>query len=64
MTGCRSEIKSCYTLQEAYVYMERMGATNVKEVVKSGAGETTPLGGNGFYAVANGANPGIYHFYQ
>jgi hypothetical protein len=44
--------------------MERMGATNVKEVVKSGAGETTPLGGNGFYAVANGANPGIYHFYQ
>ncbi|OQD75566.1 hypothetical protein PENANT_c148G03786 [Penicillium antarcticum] len=41
-----------------------MGARNPKEIFKSGAGETTPLGGNGFYAVANGANPGIYPFYH
>lgn len=63
MTGCSSKNKSCYTLQEARAYMELMGATKVKEVIKSGAGETTPLGGNGFYAVANGKNPGIYPFY-
>lgn len=31
-----------------------MGATKVKEAIKDGAGETTPIGGNGFYAVANG----------
>ncbi|KAJ6125955.1 hypothetical protein N7471_010448 [Penicillium samsonianum] len=64
MTGCRSQSKSCYTLQEAGTYMESVGASDAQEVLKSGAGETTPLGGNGFYAVANGANPGIYPFYQ
>ncbi|KAI2788539.1 hypothetical protein POX_e06557 [Penicillium oxalicum] len=63
ITGCESKYKSCWTLQEARTYMERMGATKVKEVIKSGAGETTPLGGNGFYAVANGKRPGIYPFY-
>lgn len=64
MTGCKSTSKSFFTLQEARAYMERMGATKAKEIIKSGAGETTPLGGNGFYAVANGAKPGIYPFYQ
>ncbi|KAF3392609.1 hypothetical protein F1880_008939, partial [Penicillium rolfsii] len=63
ITGCESKYKSCWTLQEARTYMERMGATKVKEVIKSGAGETTPLGGNGFYAVASGKKPGIYPFY-
>lgn len=43
--------------------MEEMGANNVNEVIKRGAGETTPLNGKGFYAVANGRNPGIYPFY-
>ena len=44
--------------------MERMGASKVKEVIKNPPGETIPLGGNGFYAVANGKKPGIYPFYQ
>ena len=44
--------------------MESMGVSKAKEIIKSGAGETTPLGGNGFYAVANGAKPGIYPYYQ
>ena len=43
--------------------MERMGASKVKEVIKNPPGETIPLGGNGFYAVANGKKPGIYPFY-
>ena len=64
MTGCESKNKSCYTLQDARDYMEEMGAATVKLVIKSGAGETTPVGGNGFYAVVNGRNPGIYGFYK
>ncbi|KAJ6101902.1 hypothetical protein N7486_004329 [Penicillium sp. IBT 16267x] len=43
--------------------MELKGAKNVKEVIKSGAGETTPLGAYGYYAVANGKGPGIYPRY-
>ena len=43
--------------------MEQMGATKVKEVIRNGAAQTTPLGGNGFYAVANGKDPGIYPRY-
>jgi hypothetical protein len=37
-----------------------MGATKVKGVIKSGAGEITPVGGDEFFAVANGKTPGIY----
>lgn len=44
--------------------MKSKGVTDFKEVIKSEAGETTPLGGDIFYAVANGANTGIYHFYR
>lgn len=64
ITGCISESKACETLEEARAYMARKGETKPKEVIKSGAGETTPLGVNGFYAVANGVNPGIFPFYQ
>ena len=64
MTGCISTSKSFSTLHEARAYMERMGVAKAKEIIKCGAGETTPLDGNGYYAVANGANPGIYPFYR
>lgn len=64
VTGCTSKYKSCYTLQEARTYMEEMGVIKAKEIIKSEAGETTPLDGNGFYAVANRAKPGIYPFYR
>jgi hypothetical protein len=40
-----------------------MGVIKAKKTIKNGAEETTPLDGNGFYAVANGAEPGIYPFY-
>lgn len=63
MTGCTSKSKGFSTLQEARAYMEMMGVTKANEIIKCGAGETTPLDGNGYYAVANGANPGIYPFY-
>jgi viroplasmin and RNaseH domain-containing protein len=44
--------------------MELKRAKNAKEVIKSGAGETTPLGADdGYYAVANGKDPGIYPRY-
>jgi viroplasmin and RNaseH domain-containing protein len=52
------------TLEEAHTYMKRMGVTQVKEVIKVDAGETAPLNGNGFFAVANGINPGIYNLYR
>lgn len=44
--------------------MGRIGVTQVKEVMKVDAGETAPLNGNGFFAVANGINPGIYSLYR
>ena len=43
--------------------MKQKGAITVNEIIKSGAGETSPLDGQGFYAVANGRNPGVYPFY-
>lgn len=41
--------------------MKSMDAAENKEIIKSEAEETTPWG---FFAVANGANPGIYPFHQ
>jgi hypothetical protein len=55
--------KRFLTLEEAQAYMEEKGVTKFDKVMKSGAGETTPLGGQGFYGAANGANPAIYSFY-
>lgn len=51
-------------LGEARAYMKKMGATQAKEVIKIDAGETAPLNGNGFYAVAKRVNPGIYDLYR
>ena len=35
-----------------------------KEVIKDGAGQTTPLGDSeAFYAVAHGKRPGIYPYW-
>ncbi|KAJ6118768.1 SinR repressor/SinI anti-repressor dimerization [Penicillium samsonianum] len=44
--------------------MNKMGTTQAKEVMKVDAGKTAPLNGKGFYAVANGVNPGIYDLYR
>lgn len=64
VTGCTSLQSAFETLGEARAYMKKMGATQIKEVIKVDAGETAPLNGNGFYAVANGVNPGIYDLYR
>ncbi|PWY94165.1 hypothetical protein BO94DRAFT_532124 [Aspergillus sclerotioniger CBS 115572] len=45
--------------------MEKNGVKQPKLVIKEGAGETTSLlGKEGFYAVANSRNPGIYPYYH
>lgn len=64
VTVCASLHCAFKTLEEARTYMEKMGTTQPKEVLKVDAGNTAPLNGNGFYAVANGSYPGIYNLYQ
>lgn len=64
MTGCASLYGAFETLEEAHTYMKGMGVTGAKEVNKVDAGKTAPLNGNGFFAVANGINPGIYNLYR
>jgi len=44
--------------------MKRKGVTGPKEVIKDGAGETTPLrDSQAFYAVAHGKRPDIYPYW-
>lgn len=64
VTGCTSLQGAFETLGEARAYMKKMGATQAKEVIKVDAGDTAPLNGNGFYAVANGVKPGICELYR
>ena len=65
VTGCRSNHGAFDDLLKAQDFMEKNGVKQPKLVIKEGAGETTPLlGKEGFYAVANGRNPGIYPYYQ
>lgn len=64
VTGCTSLHSAFETLEEARTYMKKMGTTQPKEILKLDAGETAPLDGNGYYAVANGVNPGIYDLYR
>lgn len=45
--------------------MNSEGVTEPQEVIKDGAGETTPVRGmQAYYAVANGKQHGIYPFWQ
>ena len=51
-------------IEDARAYMNEKGVTEYEEVIKDGAGETTPLqGGQVFYAVAHGEHPGIYRYW-
>jgi viroplasmin and RNaseH domain-containing protein len=65
VTGCKAKHGAFPTLEEARIFLrDEYGVTEPKEVFKEGAGETAPLlGSQAFYAVANGANPGIYPCY-
>ncbi|RYC79463.1 hypothetical protein BFJ63_vAg17655 [Fusarium oxysporum f. sp. narcissi] len=65
VTGCHSEYSSFYTIDDARAYMSKKGVEDAEEVIKDGAGETTPLpDGPIYYAVAYGSQPGIYPFWQ
>lgn len=65
VTGCPSEHKAFVTIEDARLYMKKKGVMKAKEVIKKGAGETTPLKGDlPFYAVAHGKHPGIYPNWQ
>lgn len=64
MTGCPSAHGAFLTIEDAREYMQRKGVTEPKEVIKDGAGETTPLrDSQAFYAVAHGKRPGIYPYW-
>ncbi|KAF2177345.1 hypothetical protein K469DRAFT_603390, partial [Zopfia rhizophila CBS 207.26] len=57
--GCPAKHGAFVTIEEVREYMMKKGVSKWKEVIKSTA-DTTPEGDSmGFYAVANGANPGI-----
>lgn len=62
--GMLEGICELYTIEDARTYMKENGAAGCKEIIKDGAGKTTPLNGEGFYAVANRVKPGIYRLYQ
>ena len=65
MTGCPSVHKGFSTIEDARAYMKRNGVTKPKEVIKDGAGDTTPLRDReAFYAVAHGKQPGIYSYWK
>lgn len=44
--------------------MKEEGVPKPIENIRSEDENTTPEGGNGFYAVANGNNPDVYPFYR
>ncbi|KAK2035881.1 hypothetical protein LZ31DRAFT_300355 [Colletotrichum somersetense] len=65
VTGCKAEFKGFSTLQKALDYMKHRGVLSPRRVIKEGAGESTPdRGSDGYYAVANGRNPGIYQYWS
>ena len=59
VTGCRADHQAFYTIEEARAYMEKKRISKYKEVIKSTA-DTTPERDTAYYAVANGADPGIH----
>lgn len=65
ITGYKNPIwKSFTTLQAAREYMTGKGVAEPREIIKSEDENTTPVCGNGFYAVANGDNPEVYPLYR
>ena len=61
VTGCSNLFKGVRTLEEACEYMETHGIYHYRKEIKQTALDTTPRNQkDGFYAVANGKNPGIY----
>ncbi|KAK4075244.1 hypothetical protein Purlil1_12718 [Purpureocillium lilacinum] len=64
VTGCSSKHKGFHTIEAAKNWMRKHGVKRPNEVIKDGAGETTPLpGSRAFYAVANGKKPGITEYW-
>lgn len=64
VTGCPAEHKAFVTIEKAREYMKKMKVTKHTEVIKDGAGETSPLWNTkAYYAVAHGKQPGIYEYW-
>ena len=65
MTGCAgAKHKGFENIEEAREYMKENGVAEPKEVIKEGAGDTTPvLGSKAFYAVAYGEPSGIQSYW-
>jgi hypothetical protein len=58
--GCPAVQAAFPTIEKAREFMTKKGFSKCKEVIKCTALDTTPERGSmGFYAVANGVNPGI-----
>ncbi|KAK8013572.1 hypothetical protein PG991_009165, partial [Apiospora marii] len=67
VTGCKARHKAFHTIEEAREQMTEWGVPKDEyaEILKNGAGETTPLHGcEAFYAVAHGKRPGIYSYWD
>ncbi|KZL87252.1 ribonuclease h1 [Colletotrichum incanum] len=65
VTGCSAVFKGFSSLQKALNYMEDLEVLAPRRVIKEGAGASTPDGkSDGYYAVANGKNPGIYQYWR
>ncbi|ORY61000.1 uncharacterized protein BCR38DRAFT_349462 [Pseudomassariella vexata] len=64
VTGCISIHKSFFTIEDARKYMSERGVTAPKEILKPGAGDTSPLlHSEAFYAVAHGKRTGILSYW-
>ncbi|KFY37956.1 hypothetical protein V495_06827 [Pseudogymnoascus sp. VKM F-4514 (FW-929)] len=60
VTGCHAKYKAFLTAEAARAYMKKEGVAEPREVIKAGAGMTSPSwGSDAYYAVAHGKQPGI-----
>jgi viroplasmin and RNaseH domain-containing protein len=65
VTDCENLYKSFCSIQEARDYMKQNGCASFKEITKDTALDTIATKyDKAYYAVANGAKPGIYNVWE
>lgn len=65
VTGCPAKHKAFVNIRKAREYMKENGVAEPKEVIKDGAGDTTPVSGSAAYhAISYGKRPRIYSYWQ
>ncbi|KAK1622344.1 hypothetical protein BDP81DRAFT_441497 [Colletotrichum phormii] len=65
VTGCSAVFKGFSSLQKALDYMEGLKVLAPRRMIREGAEASTPDGkSDGYYAVANGRNPGVYQYWR